>query len=64
MAVIELPGGATIAFEAVDPTTGLAVSGVTISEQAVTAVDVSDDKAELPPIKAPPVNGAYLAGEA
>jgi hypothetical protein len=60
--VIELPGGSSIAFEAVDPVTGAAVSGVTVSEQAVTAVDLSADQAELPPIKPPPVNGAYLEG--
>lgn len=63
MAVVDLPGGSRIVFEAVDAASGLAVSGVTVSAQAVTAIDTSDDA--LPP-KSPapsPVKGAYFPGE-
>lgn len=41
----DLPGGVTIKFEAISPTTGAAVSGVTIANAAVTAIqtNVPDD---------------------
>jgi hypothetical protein len=43
MAVMELTNGATIRLEAVDPTTGNAVTGVKVSNIAITALDLSDD---------------------
>jgi hypothetical protein len=63
MAVVELPGGASIVFEAVDATTGATVTGVKISGQAVTAVDLTDDNAPPEPIAPSPVTGAYLNAE-
>lgn len=63
MAVVELPGGASIVFEAVDASTGLPVSGVVVTGQAVTAVDLSEDRAEPAPDKTPNPTGAYLPGD-
>lgn len=63
MAVVELPGGASIVFEAVDPTSGAAVAGVVVNAQAVTAVDLTDDNQPPEPIAPSPVAGAYLPGE-
>jgi len=63
LAVVELPGGSSIVIEAVDPTTGAAVSGVKVSGQAVTAVDLSDQDTAPEPIAPSPVTGAYTQGE-
>ena len=48
--LVDLPGGVTIKFEAISPTTGAAVSGVTVSNAAVTAVQTNpiDDSAPVP----------------
>lgn len=40
MPMFDLPGGAQIVFEAIDPTTGSAVSGVTVQNVAVYADDL------------------------
>lgn len=63
MAVVELPGGSRIVFEAVDAATGAPVSGVVVSGQAVTAVDLTDDNAPAETIAPSPVAGAYLPGK-
>jgi len=63
LAVVELPGGSSIVIEAVDPTTGAAVSGVKVSGQAVTAVDLSDQDQNQAIIDPAPASGAYLYGE-
>lgn len=40
MAEATLPNGATIVFEAIDPTTGAAVTGVVVSHVAILAETV------------------------
>ena len=45
---VVLPPGAQITFEAIDPTTGSAVTGVTVSNIAILGVDLSSsDQAAL-----------------
>jgi hypothetical protein len=62
MAVVELPGGSSIVFEAVDAATGLPVAGVVVTGQAVTAVDLSEDSLPDEPYPKPGPNGAYTQG--
>jgi hypothetical protein len=45
MAVMELTDGATIRLEAVDPTSGAAITGVIVSNIAITALDLSPGNA-------------------
>lgn len=40
MPMFELPGGSQLVFEAIDPTTGAAVAGVSVREVAVYADDL------------------------
>lgn len=42
MPVLELSNNATIRLEAIDPTTGGPVSGVVVTNVAVSAIDLSD----------------------
>jgi hypothetical protein len=52
MPIVTLFGGATIAFEAVDPTTGANVSGVEVSAALVSAEDltVTPESTETPSV--------------
>ena len=47
MPELTIPGGTTIKFEAISPTTGLAITGVTITTFAVYGYDVSADTSDL-----------------
>lgn len=38
---VDLPGGYVLAFEAISPTTGSAITGVTVAEIAVYGVDLN-----------------------
>lgn len=42
MPVLEISNNATIRLEAIDPTTGAAVSGVVVSNVAISAIDLTD----------------------
>ena len=46
MPVLPLTGDCVVRFEAINPSTGVAVSGVTISQATIYAVDVDGDSAD------------------
>lgn len=58
MPVLEISNNATIRLEAIDPSTGDPVSGVVVSNVAISAIDLSTATATTPP--PPPLLAAAL----
>lgn len=56
MAQLSLPGGATVTFEAIDPTTGAAVAGVKVSSFTIYGYQTADSTLEdIVPVYTPTI---------
>lgn len=63
MPLLTLEGGGYVQFEAVDPTTGANVAGVTYSAATFTAVDLGTGGVAEPDVIIPKVAPNYFANE-
>lgn len=52
---VTLDSGCTVTFEAIDPATGAAVTGVVISQASLYGVNLTDDGAPAPVEALPPL---------